>query len=98
MSVIKKYDQNNTYMEVKQAIKGLRHFDNLDNEDDIIYAINKLNSVLRMVHDNCQSWTNEAIRDFVLKKNDPLRYICVNSDTFNDLVRKIQEDMIVKYS
>ncbi|MGY6277432.1 hypothetical protein [Methylomonas sp. MgM2] len=91
-------DSNNAFFEVKRAIKGLKEFEVQDQEDDVIYAANKLNSVLRAVHDNYRSWNNEFIREFVLSKNDPLRYIDVKSDQFNRMVRQIQEDMIFKFS
>ena len=92
------FDSNNAFVQVRLAIKGLMNFDGEDNQDDVFYAANKLNSVLRIVHDNHQSWNDETIREFVLSKNDPLRYINVKSDEFNYMVRKIQQDMIVKFS
>lgn len=98
MAQTTEFDSNNAFVQVRLAIKGLRDFGTADNEDDVIYAANKLNSVLRMVHDNYQSWNNEVIREFVIIKNDPLRYINVKSDQFNHMVRKIQEDMIIQFS
>ncbi len=92
------FDSNNAFVQVRLAIKGLMAFECEDDEDDVIYAANKLNSVLRMVHDKYPSWNDDAIREFVLTKNDPLRFINVKSDKFSHLVRKIQEDMIVKFS
>ena len=92
------FDSNNAFVHVRHAIKGLMDFDGEDSQDDVIYTANKLNSVLRMVHDNHQSWSDEAIREFVLSKNDPLRNLDFKSDKFNHMVRKIQQDMIVKFS
>ena len=92
------FDSNHAFAQVKLAIKGLMALEAEDDQDDVIYAANKLNSVLRTVHDNYRSWNDEDIREFVLTKNDPLRYINVKSDRFNHIVRKIQEDMIVKFS
>ncbi len=91
-------DSNNAYSQVRQAIQSLMNFNGEDDRDDVLYAANKLNSVLRTVHDNYQSWNDKAIREFVIIKNDPLRYINVKSDKLNQLVRKIQEDMIVQFS
>lgn len=92
------FDSKNALTQVRQAIRGLMNFECEDNEDDVIYAANKLNSVLRMVHDNYQSWNAESIREFILSKNDPLRNIKVKSDKFNFMVRQIQQEMIVKFS
>ncbi|TCV82611.1 hypothetical protein EDE11_11241 [Methylomonas methanica] len=91
-------DSNNALAQVKCAIKGLMHSEYEDNEDDVVYAANKLNSVLRMVHDNYQSWNDEAIREFVLSQHDPLRHLRVKSDKFHITVRNIQHDIIVKFS
>lgn len=91
-------DSNNAYVQVRHAIKGLMAFDGEDDQDDVIYTANKLASVLRTVHDNHQSWSDEAIREFVLSKHDPLRNFNVKSDQFNHMVRRIQQDMIVKFS
>lgn len=92
------FELNNAFVQVRHSIKCLMDFDGDDNQDDVVYAVNKLNSVLRMVHDNYQSWSAESIKDFVLNKNDPLRHLNVKSDEFNYLVRNIQQDMIVKFS
>ncbi|MDD1623008.1 MAG: hypothetical protein LUQ11_16145 [Methylococcaceae bacterium] len=93
-----KFDSNNAFVQVRNSIKGLMNFDGEDNQDDVIYTANRLNSVLRMVHDNYQSWNYEALREFVLSKNDPLKNINVKSDKFNHTVRKIQQDMIIQFS
>jgi hypothetical protein len=92
------FDSNNAYSQVRKAIQGLIDFNVEDDQDDVLYAANKLITVLRKVHDNDQSWSNEAVREFVIIKNDPLRYIHVRSDQFNQLVRTIQEDMIIQFS
>lgn len=91
-------DSNNAVAQVKCAIKDLTHLDYDDNEDDVIYTANKLNSVLRMVHDNHQAWNDEAIREFVLSQHDPLKHIPVKSDKLHHMVRHIQHDIIVKFS
>ena len=98
MEQITPVDSNNAFVQVRQAIKGLMDVEHEDNEDDVIYTTNKLKSVLRMVHDNYQSWSSDAIREFVLSKHDPLRNIHVKSDKLNYMVRQIQQDMIVKFS
>jgi len=92
------FDSNNAFVQVRYAIKGLMAFDGEDNRDDVIYTANKLASVLRILHDNHQSWNDESIREFVLNKNDPLRNITSKSDEFNYMVRKIQQEMIVNFS
>jgi hypothetical protein len=91
-------DANNALAQVKYAIKGLMHSDYDDNEDDVIYTANKLNAVLRMVHDNHQTWNDEAIREFVMRQHDPLRHIPVKSEKLHHMVRHIQQDIIVKFS
>ena len=91
-------DPNNAFVQVRHAIKDLVNFEGEDYQDDVIYTANKLNSVLRMVHDNYQSWNDEAIKEFVFCKNDPLRHINYKSDQFSHKVRQIQQDMIVKFS
>ena len=91
-------DSNNAFYQVRHAIQGLIDFNGEDDRDDVLYAANKLNTVLRMLHDNYHSWSNEAIREFVVIKNDPLRYINVKSDQLNQIVRSIQEDMILRFS
>jgi hypothetical protein len=93
-----KFDSNNAFAQVRNSIKGLMNFDGEDNQDDVIYTANKLNSVLRMVHDNYQSWSDEALREFVLSKNDPLKNINAKSDKFNHIVREIQQNMIINFS
>ncbi|QPK63404.1 hypothetical protein IVG45_21825 [Methylomonas sp. LL1] len=94
----KPFDSNNSLLQIKCAIKDLRNFDGVDDEDDVIYAANRLNAVLRMIDDNHSSWNNDAIRDLVLSKHDPLKNITVKSDEFNHRVRKIQQDMIAQFS
>lgn len=98
MTPMNNVDPNSAVVEVKQAITDLMNFEDKDKEDDVMYAANKLKSVLRTLHDNYQAWNPETIRDFVISKNDPLRYIDIQSDEFNHRVRTIQEDMIVKFS
>lgn len=92
------FDSKNAYFQVRQSIQGLIEYNFEDDRDDVLYAANRLIAVLQMVHDNCQSWNDKAIREFVIIKNDPLRYINIKSDQFNQLVRTIQEDMIVQFS
>lgn len=92
------HDSNYAFTQVRHAIKDLLCFVDEDNEDDVIYTANKLNSVLRKVHDNYQSWNVETIREFVLTKHDPLRNLKAKSDKFNHLVRNIQHEMIVNFS
>jgi hypothetical protein len=92
------FDSNNALAQVKYAIKGLMNLDYEDDEDDVIYAANKLNAVLRMVHDNHLTWNDEIIREFVLSQHDPLRHIAVKSDSVRHTVRNIQHDIIVKFS
>lgn len=92
------FDTNNAVVEVKHAISGLMNFDGMDNQDDVMYTANKLNSVLRVIQDNYQSWNDEAIREFVYSKNDPLRHIDFKSETFSHRVREIQKEMISKFS
>jgi hypothetical protein len=92
------FDSNNAFVQVRNAIKGLMEFDGEDNQDDVIYTVNKLTSVLRKVQDNYQSWSDDALREFVLSKNDPLRHLDFKSDELNDKVREIQQDIIVKFS
>jgi len=98
MEQIMQTDSNNTFSQIRHAIQCLIEFNGEVDRDDVLYAANKLIAVLRKVHDNYQSWSNEAIWEFVIIKNDPLRYINVKSDQFNHMVRKIQEDMIVRFS
>ena len=92
------FDSNNAYSQVRQAIQGLIDFNVEDDRDDVLYAAYRLIAVLQTVHDNCQSWNDKAIREFVIIKNDPLKYINVKSDQLNNTVRNIQEDMIVQFS
>jgi hypothetical protein len=92
------FDSNDALAQIKLAIKSLKDLQAENDEDDVYYAANKLNSVLRAVHDNYHSWNADAIREFVLSKNDPLRFINVKSDQFDRMVRNIQEEMIVKFS
>lgn len=92
------FDLNDALAQIKLAIKSLKDFQAENDEDDVFYAANKLNAVLRTVHDNYRFWNGDAIREFVLSKNDPLRYISVKSDHFDRTVRNIQEEMIVKFS
>lgn len=92
------FDSNNAFAQVRCAIKDLMGFADQENEDDVFYTANKLNSVLRMVHDNYQSWNVEAIREFVLNKHDPLRHLNAKSDKFSHRVRTIQHEMIVKFT
>lgn len=92
------FDSNNAFTQVRSAIAELMTFTFADREDDMLYAVNKLKSVLRSVHDNYQSWNRDTIREFVLSKNDPLRFVDLNSDQFNARVRNIQHDMITKFS
>lgn len=91
-------DSNNAYSQVRQAIQSLIDFNVEDDRDDVLYAANRLITVLRKVQDNYQSWNKDAIKEFVIIKNDPLRYINVRSDEFHRMVRKIQEDMVVQFS
>lgn len=93
-------DSNNAFTQIRHAIKDLMGFADQENEDDVFYTANKLNSVLRMLHDNYQSWNVESIREFVLSKHDPLRHLNANakSDTFSHRVRTIQHEMIAKFS
>lgn len=91
-------DSNIAYSQVRQQIQGLIEFNVEDDQDDVLYAANRLITVLRKLQDNYQSWSKDAIKEFVIIKNDPLRYINVKSDQFNQLVRTIQEDMIVQFS
>jgi hypothetical protein len=92
------FDANNAFVQVRQEIKSLMDFNVADNQDDVMYAANKLISVLRMVQDNYLSWSVECIREFVLDKNDPLRNIDFKSDQFSNSVRMIQQDIIVQFS
>lgn len=92
------FDSNNALVQCRQEIKGLLGFEGEDNQDDVIYTANKLSSVLRSVHDNYQSWNDEGIREFVLGKHDPLKNIDFKSAEFSHRVRKIQQDIIVKFS
>lgn len=92
------FDSNYAFAQIRYAIKDLMGFADADDEDDVFYTANKLNSVLRMVHDNYQSWNVEAIREFVLSKHDPLKHLNAKSEKFNHLVRSIQHEMIVKFS
>lgn len=91
-------DSTNAYSKVRQEIQGLMDSNVGDDRDDVLYAAYRLIAVLQTVHDNCQSWNNKAIREFVIIKNDPLRYINVKSNQFSHMVRKIQENMIVQFS
>jgi hypothetical protein len=88
------FDANSAFVQVKHEIIGLRDFDGEDNQDDVIYIANKLNTVLRAVLDNYQAWSDAAIREFVLSQNDPLRNLDFMSDELNNMVRKIQHDII----
>ena len=88
----------NAYSKVRHAIQGLIEFEGEDDRDDVLYAANKLNSVLRRVQDDYLSWNKETLKEFVLNQHDPLRYIKVKSDKLNHIVRMIQEDMIVQFS
>ncbi len=94
----KQLDSTNAYSKVRQAIQVLIDYNFEDDRDDVLYAAYRLIAVLQTVHDNCLSWNDKAIREFVIIKNDPLRYINVKSDQFNQLVRSIQEDMITQFS
>ncbi len=98
MGQTKPFDPNNALLQIKHAIKDLRGGDGGDDEDDVIYTANRLNAVLRMIHDNHQSWNHEAIKELVLSKHDPLKNISVKSDEFSLRVRKIQQDMIAQFS
>ncbi len=98
MKQTKPLDSDNAYSQVRRKIQGLFEFKGEDDRDDVLYAANKLNSVLRTVHENYLSWGRDAIKEFVLNQHDPLRYIKVKSDQFNRLVRTIQEEMIVEFS
>jgi len=49
------FDSNNAFAQIKYAIKDLMGFVDQDNEDDVHYTANKLNSVLRTLHDNYQA-------------------------------------------
>lgn len=98
MEQIKEFDPNEALAQIKLAIKSLKDFQAETDEDDVYYATNKLNSVLREVHDNHRFWDSASIREFVLSKNDPLKYIKVKSDQFDRMVREIQETMIIKFS
>ncbi len=92
------FDPNNALTQVKRAIKDLMTLDTEDDQDDVHYAANKLNAVLRTLNDNAACWNPDAIREFVLRQHDPLRHLNVKSVQFDRLVRQIQEDMIVKFS
>lgn len=98
MSQTRPLDSNNAIAQVKYAIKGLMNLDYEDDEDDVIYTANKLNSVLRIVHDNYETWNDETIREFVLRQHDPLRHISLKSDQLHHMVRDIQHDIIGKFS
>jgi len=91
-------DSTTAYSKVRSAIQGLIEFDGDDDRDDVLYAANKLNSVLRALHDNYLSWNKETIKEFVLSQHDPLRYIKIKSDELSYMVRSIQENMIVQFS
>jgi len=91
-------DSTNAYSKVRYAIQGLIEFHSDDDRDDVLYAAYKLNSVLRTVHDNYLFWNKETIKEFVFSQNDPLRYIKVKSDKLDQMVRSIQENMIVQFS
>ncbi len=92
------FDANDAFVQVRQQIQGLMSFNAEDYQDDVIYTVNKLVTVLRMVQDNYQSWSEEWIREFVLSQHDPLRNIDYKSDTFMDKVRKIQQEIIGQFS
>lgn len=92
------FDSNNAFIQIKLAIKSLTDFKATTDQDDVFYAANKLNAVLRTLYDNYQAWSSDTVREFVLSKNDPLRYINVKSEQFDHMVRKIQEEMIFKFS
>ena len=92
------FDANYAFMQVRQQIQGLMNFNAEEYQDDVIYTVNKLVTVLRMVQDNYQCWSDEWIREFVLSKHDPLRNIDFDSDTFMVKVRKIQQEIISQFS
>jgi len=91
-------DANFAFAQVRQQIQGLMSFNAEDYQDDVIYTVNKLVTVLRMVQDNYQSWSKDWLREIVLCQHDPLRNIDYKSDTFMDRVRKIQQDIIMQFS
>lgn len=91
-------DSNNAIAQVKYAIKDLMNFNCEEDEDDVIYAANKLNAVLRIVHDNYGIWNDETIQEFVMSQHDPLRHLSVKSEKLHHMVRNIQQDIIVKFS
>jgi hypothetical protein len=92
------FDANNAFVQVRQQIQGLMSFNAEDYQDDVIYTVNRLVTVLRMVQDNYQTWSSEWIKELVLSKHDPLRNIDYKSDTFMDKVRKIQQEIIGQFS
>jgi hypothetical protein len=91
-------DADKAYVEVKTEIKGLLSFADEYDQDDVMYTVNKLATVLRTVLDNYQNWGGNAIREFVLGKHDPLKNIDVKSDKFAHRVRSIQQDIILQFS
>jgi hypothetical protein len=92
------FDANDAFAQVRQQIQGLMSFNAEDYQDDVTYTVNRLVTVLRMVQDNYQSWSEEWIREYVLSKHDPLRNIDYKSETFLDKVRKIQQEIIGQFS
>lgn len=94
----KEFDSNMAFLLVKREIKDLMEFDGEDKQDDVMYAVNKLTAVLRIVYENYQFWSSEVLREFVLSQNDPLRNLDFKSDKLNNTVRKIQQDIIIQFS
>ena len=92
------FDANNAFTQVRQQIQGLMSFNAEDYQDDVVYTVNRLVTVLRMVQDNYQTWSAEWIREFVMSKHDPLKNIDYKSDTFMDKVRNIQQEIIGQFS
>lgn len=92
------FEPNTVLLQLQYAIRELRHFDGIDDEDDVIYTTNRLNAVLRMIHDNHRTWHQDVVRDVVLRKHDPLKNISAKSHAFSDRVRKIQQDMISQFT
>ena len=98
MTQASQFDSNFAFAQVRNEIKELMSFDSGNYQDDVIYVVNKLTAVSRIVFENFQSWNDEGIRDFVLSKHDPLKNIDFKSDTFSDRVRRIQEQIIIEFS
>lgn len=96
MSTSNPLELNTTYTQVKQSIIGLKEISKDD--DDIHYIANRLNSVLQTVYDQYPAWNLESINEFVLSKHDPLRHISKKSDQLNNLVRKIQHDIVTQFA